>query len=134
MKKLLLALTLGLALGGCAQLTAIETGLSLATKSITNPVTTKELYEVESTINVGLALLQNYKSACARGAADVNCRDNVAKIQVYTREIPPYLMQLRRFVKANDQINATLIYNNLVTLYSNAKQTATNLGVNMGVN
>ena len=60
------------------------------------------------------------------------CRANVAAIQQYTRQLPPLLAQLRSFVKDNDQINATLVYNQVVTLVANFKAAAKNVGVNVG--
>lgn len=130
-----------LALSGCAstsfsqigsEISAVVSGISLATKSITNPVTVTDLYEIESSISIGFTALQTYKRACLAGAADKNCRANVQAIQVYTKQIPPYLVQLRGFVKNNDQIDAATVYNQLTTLYTNAKTTAANLGVNLG--
>lgn len=132
MRKIALALVLAIGLGGCAQLTAIESGLSLATKSITNPVTKDELYKLESAVQVGFIALNTYKRSCAQGLVDKSCRANVAAIQQYTRQIPPYLAQLRSFVRANDQVNASVVYNQLVTLYGNAKNTATAFGVKFG--
>jgi hypothetical protein len=141
MKTLAIALTVAaISLGGCAgelatlqsDISAVTSGISLVTKSVTNPVTTTDLYEIESSISIGFTALKAYKQACADGAADKNCKANVAAIQVYTRQIQPYLTQLRGFVKNNDQIDATTVYNQLVTLYGNAKTTAANLGVNLG--
>lgn len=134
MKKLLLAVIIssGIALGGCAQLSNLETGISLATKSITNPVTINDEYAIESSVRIGVAALAAYKKACAADAADKACRANVAAIQVYTRQMSPLLAQLRSFVKNNDQINATIIYNQLVTLYTNFKTAAVNVGVKVG--
>lgn len=127
-------------LGGCAaqlatlksDFSAVTSGISLVTKSVANPVTETDLYEIESSVSIGFTALQTYKKACAAGAVDTNCRANVAAIQVYTRQIPPYLSQLRTFVKTNDQIDATTIYNELITLYGNAKATAASAGVNLG--
>jgi hypothetical protein len=131
-RKLFFAAIAALSLGACAQLTAIEGGLSLATKSITNPVTKTDLYKFESGFQVVMTLLQTYKKSCAAGAVDANCKANIAAIQRYTTQIPPYLVQLRAFVKNNDQINAANTYNALVDLYTQAKTTAANLGVNVG--
>lgn len=132
MKRIALAVLLALSLGGCAQLSAISGGISLVTKSVTNPVTENELFQIEASINILVKGLVAYRRACLAGNADKHCRSNILAIQPYTKEVPVYLVQLRTFVKNNDQINAANTYNTLVTLYGNAKDTALRLGVNLG--
>ena len=132
MKRIIIALTLSLALTGCADLQAITGGLSLATKSIANPVTKSEEAQVELAIQTAVDALKAYKKACIAGTADKNCRANIAQIQVYTRQVPGLVAQLRSFVDNNDQINATVIYNQLQALYVNVKGVATSLGVSLG--
>lgn len=131
MKWIIIALTL-LALPGCAQLRSITGGLVLATKSIANPVTKSEEAQVELAIQTAVDALKAYKAACIAGTADKNCRANIAQIQVYTRQVPGLVVQLRNFVDNNDQINATVIYNQLQALYVNVKGVATTLGVSLG--
>lgn len=131
MRKVLV-LTLGLALGGCAQLTAIENGISLASKTAANPVTKDDLYKVESSVQIIFTALKTYKASCVKGLVDARCKQNIAAIQQYTVQLPPYLAQLRSFVRTNDQVNAAVVYNQLTTLYANARQTAVALGVNLG--
>ena len=132
MKRIILALTLSLSLAGCANLQAITDGISLATKSIANPVTPADEAQVEVALGAAIDLLKAYKRACVEGTADVNCRANIAQIQAYTRGIPPLVAQLRSFVDNNDQINAAVVYNELRALYVNVKATATQLGINLG--
>lgn len=132
MKRIVLALVLGLSLGGCAQLQKFQDALTLTTATVTNPVTKDRLNDLEAGIRIVFAGLKAYKSACINGTADVHCRTNIQQIQVYTRQVPVPLAQLRAFVKNNDQINATIVYNNLVTLITNAKQAAANAGINLG--
>lgn len=125
MKRILIVMTLALSLGGCAT-------VNLLTKSVTNPVTTNDLYQIEAGADAVVQALVAYRRACLAGAADVNCRANIKAVQPYTREIPPYLVQLRVFVKNNDQLNAANTYNALTALLKQARTTATNLGVNIG--
>jgi hypothetical protein len=132
MRKIVLVSLLGLALGGCAQMQAIGTGVSLATTSITNPVTPTRMYEIESSIQIVMIGLQTYRKACVAGSADKNCHSNIAAIQPYTRQLPALLVHLRNFVNTNDQINAIVVYNELVTLYGNLRAAAVGLGVNVG--
>lgn len=132
MRKVILAITLSLSLAGCATLEGVTSGISLATKTFANPVTKTEEAQVELALDAAVQLLKAYKQACAQGSADVHCRDNVSQIQAYTRQIPPLVAQLRTFVDSNDQINASVIYNQLTALYTNMKASARSLGVNLG--
>jgi hypothetical protein len=137
--KIVAALCAVLALGGCTNfkiagldLSTIEQGISLASKSAANPITKDDLAKAELAADTVVKALRLYKQACAQGSVDTNCRSNVAAIQAYTRQIPPYRDQLRSFVKNNDQINAHVVFNQLTALIANVKTTATTLGVNIG--
>lgn len=132
MRKIILALTLSLGLAGCAQLQMVTEGISLATKSIANPVTKAEEAQVELALDTAVQALLTYKRACIAGSADKNCKANIAQIQAYTRQVPALVSQLRTFVDNNDQINATVVYNQLTALYTNVKGAAASLGVSLG--
>lgn len=132
MKRLFAIAIIALSLAGCSTLQNFGTAVQLATKSITNPVTKDDLYKVESGVRIAFTGLQAYKDSCAQGLVDTNCRANVAAVQVYTRQLPPLLAQLRSFVKTNDQINATVVYNQIVTLIANFKTAAANVGIKIG--
>jgi len=131
-RKLLLIVPVVLWLGGCAQMQAIGTGISLATKTIANPVTRDDEAKVELALDTAIQILKTYKTACIQGNADKNCKANIAQIQAYTRQVPPLVAQLRTFVDNNDQINASVVYNQLTALYVNVKSAAASLGVNLG--
>jgi hypothetical protein len=133
MKRYLAIVLVSLSLGGCAQLSAISGGLSLVTKTIQNPVTEQELYQIEASIRILTEALLTYRRACIAGSADLRCRANIEAIQPYTRQVPPMLAQLRGFVRNNDQINAVVLYNQLTQLYTNVKSSAAQLGVPLGV-
>lgn len=132
MKAILAAVVAAFLLSGCAQLQAISGGISLATKSITNPVTKAEEAQIELALDSALAVLRGYKRACVVGTADKSCRVNIAAIQKYTRQMPTLIIQLRGFVDNNDQLNAVVVYNQLVSLYTNFKAAAGSLGYNVG--
>jgi hypothetical protein len=132
MKRILLIITLAVSLAGCAELQIAGQAISLAQKSAANPVTKDDLAKIELISDATIKALLVYRKACLQGSADKNCRANIAAIQQYTRQIPPYRDELRDFVKSNDQISATVVYNELMTLFSNIKTTATKLGVNVG--
>lgn len=132
MRKLFLIAAMALSLTGCAALNSITGGISLATKSITNPVTKDEEAQVELAIDAALAVLRGYKRACIQGTADKSCRANIKAIQRYTLQMPPLITQLRGFVDSNDQLNAVVVYNQLTALYTNFKSAAGSLGYNVG--
>lgn len=134
MKRLVLVGALGLALfaGGCSTLSNIGTGISIATASVTNPVTPAREAQIEGVVDTAIAALNGYRHACIQGTADKQCRNNIAAIQKYTRQMPPLLTQLRGFVDNNQQLNAVAVYNQLLALYTNFKTTAANLGYNVG--
>jgi hypothetical protein len=131
-KKLAFIILAALLAGGCAQLQAIGTGISLATKSIANPVTKAEEAQVELALDTAVQALLVYKRACVAGSADKNCKMNIAQIQAYTRQVPSLVAQLRTFVDNNDQVNASVVYNQLTALYTNVKSAAASLGVSLG--
>jgi hypothetical protein len=114
-----LALVLCLLLGACAPGSIINALSPNAT--IANPVTRDMLYDVENGAIVVFAGLNVYKKSCVAGAIPPSCRDVIRKVQVYTRQIPPYLSELRKFVRSNDQINAAAVYNIVTGLIANAK-------------
>jgi hypothetical protein len=89
MRKLIAIVMVTLSLGGCAQLSAVGSGLSLVTKTITNPVTEQELYAIEATARILVEALLTYRRACIAGSADKSCRVNIEAIQPYTRQIKP---------------------------------------------
>jgi len=135
MKRIIAIVLLAATLGGCATggvLSTIGTSISLATKSITNPVTKQEEAQVELAIDAALAVLRGYKRACIQGTADKMCRANIKAIQRYTLQMGPLITQLRTFVDTNDQLNAVVVYNQLTALYSNFKSAAGQLGYNVG--
>lgn len=132
MKRAVAMVVLAISLGGCAQLGTIGTGISLVTKSVTNPVTKQEEAQIELAVDAAISVLRGYKKACLAGTADKACRANIAAIQGYTRQMPPLLSQLRGFVDNNDQVNAVVVYNQLTALYGNFKSAAAQLGYNVG--
>lgn len=124
MKKLLIVSLMCLSLGGCLTLQGIETAFKLGTASITNPVTKDRLFEIETTTSLVFTGLNAWKKTCVQGIINATCKDQIAAVQVYMRQIPPYLRQLRVFVKTNDQVNATVAFNNIVTLITTVRSQA----------
>ncbi len=132
MRKIVLALVLSLSLAGCAQLQTLQNIAKFATATITNPVTKEMEAQIELRFDAALQVLLAYRRACIAGTADVNCRRNIEIIQPYTRQAKPLIAQLRSFVDDNDQVNATVAYNQLVALYGNLKRSAAEVGMNIG--
>lgn len=133
MRKYLAIALVALSLGGCAQLQAVTQGISLVTKTVTNPVTREEEAKIELAMDTALQVLLTYRRACIADNADKNCRANIEMLQPYTKAAVPLIKQLRGFVDNNDQINASVVYNQLTALYVNLKAAATSVGVNVGV-
>lgn len=133
MKRLAIIVALSVALGGCAQWENFKTAVEVVTTSIANPVTKKDLYVVESGVLIAFKALNAYRTACVQGLVDTHCKANIAILQTYTKQLPPYLSQLRGFVKNNDQVDAKVVYEQIKTLLANIRSTSAALGVNMGV-
>ena len=132
MKRIVLVLALSLSLGACAQLQTLQNVAKFATATITNPVTKEMEAQIELGFDAALQILLSYRRACIAGNADVNCRRNIEIIQPYTRQAKPLIAQLRSFVDNNDQVNATVAYNQLVALYGNLKRAAAEVGMSVG--
>ena len=133
MRKFIAVAVVGLALGGCAQFQAISGAVSLGTASISNPITKAREAQIEAGFDAAIQILLAYRRACIEGHADVHCRANIELVQPYTKLAKNTLLpQLRRFVDANDQVNAIVVFNQLTSLYADMKAVATTAGVNLG--
>lgn len=122
-------LILSLLLSACSQL---QTAESLLTTGVKNPVTPQRLYEAENAAIVLFAGLNAYKQTCVSGVIPPSCKDTIAAIQVYTRQLKPRLRTLRAFVRQNDQVNAITAYSVIQQLMAGAKSTASANGANIG--
>jgi hypothetical protein len=131
MKKLLV-IPLLLALGGCSTLQNIGAALSIGTSSVADPVTPTRLNQLESALTLVFAGLNTWRTTCAQGVIPPVCKQQIAAVQVYTRQIPPYLTQLRAFVKSGDQVNAVTVFNNLGNLITTIKSQAAAGGAPIG--
>lgn len=135
MKRFLILCTVALSLGGCAGTLPplIESIFNLPkgvlTASVTNPVTPDMMYDVENTAVIAVSGLLAYKRACIAKSIDQSCRDVIPRLQVYTRKIRVALPDLRKFFRANDQLNASIAYNEIRSLLDGFKSTATDAGV-----
>ena len=132
MKRLIIAVALSLSLAGCATFKNIETAIQLGTASVANPVTKTRLNQMESALTLVFAGLNAWKKSCEQKLIPQDCRQQITGVQVYTRQVPPYLSQLRVFVKTNDQVNATVVFNNLASIIGTIKSQAAAGGVNIG--
>lgn len=129
MKKLLAIALLGLTLGGCQFFKNVETAFQLGTASVANPVTTERLYQLESGISIVFSGLRAWKQSCVQGLIPPDCKRQIGIVQTYTRQIPPYLAQLRTFVRTNDQVNAVVLFNQITEIVATVKaQAALNNG------
>lgn len=128
MRKFMLGLLTAFALAGCGT-TSILTGGTSLTASIANPVTPAMLYDVENGMVVAVSGLLAYRNACAAGSIPASCRPIVAKLQTYTRAAKPILIQLRAFVRNNDQVNAIVAFNSVRDLLASFQTTVAINGV-----
>ncbi len=151
MRKIVIVTILGLSLslGGCSTLgtdigsslgaslggviTNILQGSGVGAVSIANPVTKDRLNQLENGAIVVFSLLDGWKKSCVQALLPPSCKQQIAAVQVYTRQIPPYLTQLRTFVKTNDQVNAIVVYNNVMNIISTVRAQAAANGINSGV-
>lgn len=124
MRKLLIVPLLCLSLSGCITIQGLQTAFTLGTASVANPVTKDRLFEIETTVSLVFTGLNAWKKTCAQDLINANCKSQIASVQVYTRQIPPYLRQLRGFVRTNDQVNATVVFNSLVELLTTVRSQA----------
>lgn len=128
-------LLVALPLVGCAGMPsfdALKTAVTIGTTTIANPVTETRLNQMESTLTLVFAGLRSWKAACARGALPITCRKQIANVQVYTRQIPPYLEKLRTFVRDNDQVNAMTVFNTLSDIVTTVRTQSTAAGNPIG--
>lgn len=135
MRKYLAIGLVAVSLSGCASLPSlhtIETLVQLGTASVANPVTKERLYWIESAITVVFVGLNTWKDQCRRGTIPSSCRDQIAHVQIFTRQLPPYLRQLRSFVKNNDQVNAGVVFNQITETISAVKSAAAVNNIKIG--
>lgn len=126
MRKLFLAIVLSLSLAGCANVARTFDAL---TTTIDNPVTPAMLYEVENGLTVAAAGLVTYRRLCIQQVIDATCRDNIRKLQPYTRQIKPLLASLRKFVRENDQVNARVVFGTLRQILTDLNLLRSQMGI-----
>jgi len=131
-RTILFAAAISLPLSNCAQLqTAFEVA-NFTTASVANPVTPQMLNNLENGAIIVFAGLNAYRQSCVQKAIPQECRTVIRQMQVYTRQIPPLLAQLRTFVRTNDQVNAVIVYNSVANLVATLRTTATQNNVRVG--
>ena len=129
MKRIILVLVLTLLLSGCQLFAKLQTLTDLGNASVANPVTKTRLNQMERAVTLVFSGLATWKDLCAKGQINVDCKEQIGEAQVYTRQIPPYLIRLRTFVKTNDQVNATVVFNSILDLIGEVKARAAVGGV-----
>jgi len=129
MRKIIIVLALSLSIGGCQFFSKLQTFAELGTASIENPVTKDRLQKVEAGAVLVFTGLNAWRDACEQGAINESCREQIRAVQIYSRQIPPYLKELRKFVRTNDQVNASVVFNQIVDLVGIVKGKAAENGV-----
>lgn len=138
MRRLILIVPVLLLLGGCAPLleSVLRVPPGLLTESIQNPITKEHLYRLEQSLIAGVTVMQAYKNKCEDGTLASSCIARVAQMQAYVKKARPYLVQLRVFVRKNDQVNARVVYTTITGLLAEFRNSAWAAGLpiaNMGV-
>jgi hypothetical protein len=115
MKKLLLfplLVAVSLTLGGCLTTGSVLERIAglpagVLTTTINNPVGPRELADIERGYQAALGISKVYVELCrTRQLARASCRPVVERIQSYVGQAHRALVQLRKFVRNNDTINA----------------------------
>jgi len=142
MKRILIILFV-LQLGGCAALDSGGTSILKGGTSITAPVanvTPRMVNDIENGAQAAVAGLVGYRRLCIAKTIDRSCRDTIATIQTYTRQLcsafdanhqcaAGIIIDLRRFVAQNDQVNAIAAYKLIQQLIAGVQATRTAAGV-----
>lgn len=130
MKRLFIVPVLCLALGGCffPTMEQIKTVMTIGTASIANPVTKDRLNTMERAVIVVFKGLNAWKRSCVEGALPESCKQQIRAVQIYTLQINPYLADVRRFVKENDQVNAVVAFNQLTEILGIVRGKAADAG------
>jgi len=126
----IILVSFSLAGAGCAPQLAM---LSAATKTIENPVTKNDLFQIEASLKLVTTGLKTYRRHGLQGAVDKNCRSNIEAIQRYSSQVYPLLAELSSFVRTNDQVNAIVVYKRLVNIYTSITTEASARGISLGV-
>lgn len=126
-----IVLGLSLALGGCAGVKSALDAASAITVGVADPVTPEKLYYAEQGMYASFKVLNAYKRACIRTPV-LNCRQIIASMQPYTRQLPGALAQVRAFVDSGDQINALNAWGLFKRLWDQFQATAAQNGIKMG--
>lgn len=132
MRKIVLAGALALGLGGCASLDNLQRAVTLGTISVNNPIDNTRLRQIESAVSLVFTGLNTWKRACVSGLIPDTCKQQIRTVQIYTVQIPPYLKELRAFVRNNDQVNAGVVYNELFSIIDLVKSKAAASGQTLG--
>lgn len=125
MKKLLLVAALALSLGGCVTLDSVGNILT----PTPNVITKQTLSDFENGMIIAFSGLKAYKQSCTAGALPKSCYTTIAQIQVYTKQIPAVLANVRNFVKNNDQVNALQYFAEAKSLLNQFEAIATTNGI-----
>lgn len=122
-------IAVSLSFGGCQFFGKLQTLQELGTASVQNPVTRDRLAKIEAGAVLVFAGLNAWRDACEAGTINATCREQIRAVQLWTRQIPPYLTELRRFVQNNDQVNAAVVFNQVVDIIGIVKGKAAENGV-----
>lgn len=114
---------------GCQFFKNIETFVDLGTATAANPVTKERSQKIQAGATLVFVGMNAWRDACEAGTINASCVEQIRAVQIYTMQIPPYLTQLRKFVRNNDQVNASVVFNQVVELIGIVRGKAAENGV-----
>lgn len=127
MKRLVLVFALALSLGGCSNLQNI---LDIASAKV--EITEATVYKAENGLKTATVGLVAYRRLCVKKVIDPvtrNCRTVIETIQPYTRAAAAAIVDMRKAVAENNQVNALAAYNALQGLITNIQNERQKAGV-----
>lgn len=115
--------------GGCQYFAKLQTFVELGTASVANPVTKERLQKIEAGATLVFAGMNAWRDACEAGQINAGCIEQIRAVQVYTRALEQQVPRLRIFVRKNDQVNASVVFNEISGLISAVRGKAAENGV-----
>lgn len=127
MKRLAILFALALTLGGCAD---IKTAFDVATTPVT--ITEETVYKSENALKAVTVGFVGYRRLCIKKVIDPvtrNCRAVIERVQPYTKSAALAIVDMRKSVRENNQVNALAAYNALQSLLTNIQNERQKAGV-----
>lgn len=136
MRRILVLVTLALALAGCADSRSVLVGGSSITATVNNPVGRNELAALENAYGLVLSAAVAYRRLplCRTGQVETFTnicarRAVVLQLQAYDRQARTALLTARRFVRNNPTLSALSVLSAARSAIDDFRNVASNNGV-----